>query len=439
MIMSTLLEAHQRFAAVLDELRRKYVAEFEQWLKTAADEVSQKDASERIATARRKFADEFLDQRAPAIVRSFNRDAEHDILAALKSYDARPEPAPARQPMAGGLRWQATLWRTVLAAAFGAVAAVTLLALQLPPGDPLPAPAPPTVNQPDQPSAPPRDANPPAPTVQPQAAPAPPSTVFIFVREKVVLWLLAAAFAAALGAAIGVFIVAAPSVPALLQRMGLSGTPLKLVRRLSATFAILRAGPLIMLLAALLTGFFALIAWLLDGSKPLNVAVGLTAIAAVLTARWTAPAGAGPDRDTLHRQFVGQLDSDLKADANVWAALSAALVLKRDDGRARVATELREITNIILARRAQKETGEDILQVIEQQLGLPSGPQTPVTPKAEKVASEFVWKPEHAQDYTTFGAVDVGEVVTVSSRPLYIEDASGAKRVSQKGVVTRKR
>jgi hypothetical protein len=322
----------------------------------------------------------------------------------------------------------------VLAAAFGAVAAVILLALQLPPGDALPPPQPPAVNQPGQPGQP-------APTMQAQTTqpPAPLPTVFVFAREKVVLWLLASAFAAALGAAIGAFIVAAPSLAALLQRAGLSGTPLMLVRKLSVTFAIMRAGAVMIVSAALLSGLFALIAWLLGGSKPLNVAVGLTALATVLAARWTAPALAGPDRETLHREFRAQLDRELKADVNVWAALSAALVLKRDDGRARVATDLREITNIILARRAHKESGEDILQVIEQQLGLPSGPQTAAAAKADKAVSEFVWKPEHALDYTTFGVVDVGDLVTVSSRPLYIEDATGNKRVSQKGVVTRKR
>src|SRR5262245_56605803 len=116
---TTLLEAHQRFFAALEELRRKYVAEFDQWLKTAPDEILEQDAGERTATARRKFADEFLHERAATIVRSFNPDAEHDILAALKSYYARPEPRAARSSTLAPLRWRVSLWRTVLAAAFG--------------------------------------------------------------------------------------------------------------------------------------------------------------------------------------------------------------------------------------------------------------------------------------------------------------------------------
>src|SRR5262249_50471040 len=119
--------------AALDDLRRKYIADFDQWLRTAlAGGIgdAQKAARDRIATARKLFADEFLDQRAPAIIRSFNPNAEHDILQALRTYDAKPEAAPQPAATAVGPRWQASLWRTVLAAAFGAVVGVIILALQ---------------------------------------------------------------------------------------------------------------------------------------------------------------------------------------------------------------------------------------------------------------------------------------------------------------------
>ena len=45
----------------------------------------------------------------------------------------------------------------------------------------------------------------------------------------------------------------------------------------------------------------------------------------------------------------------------------------------------------------------------------------------------------HAHDYNTFGAVYSGDLVSVSSHPLYIEDGGGERRVSRKGLVTRKR
>jgi hypothetical protein len=248
--------------------------------------------------------------------------------------------------------------------------------------------------------------------------------------------LIVAAFVGALGAAIGVTVVAAPPLDALIARMGLSGLPLRIARKLGAVFALLRAGPLIMLSAVLLGGLFTVIAYLLGGSQPLHVLIGLIALVGLLTARFTAPDPANPDRDALRRQLTARLDAELKTDGSVWAALAAALVLKRDDFGARFATDLREITNIILARRAQHEASEDILQVIEQHLGLPCGADA-AHPQGS--TSEFIWKSEHAYDYDTFGAVYSGDLVSVSSQPLYIQDGSGERRVSRKGLVTRKR
>jgi hypothetical protein len=382
---TTLLEAHRRFAAALGDLRRQYVTDFDRWLRRGA---SSQEADEKIATARARFSDDFLDQHAPPIIRALNRDAEHDILHALRSFEARPVPLQRASPSTH--RWQASFWRTALAAAFGTVAAVIILALQ--------------------------------PTAE------------TITREAMMRSLIAAAFVAALGAAIGVAIMTSPPLDTLLARTGLRGLPLKIARKLGAVFALLRAGPLITLSAVLLAGLFALIAWLLGGSNPLHVLIGLIAIVGMLTMRLTAPDPSNPDRDMLRRQLVARLDTELQADANVWAALAAALALKRDDVGAGIATDLREITNIILARRAQRETGEEILQVIEQHLGLPCGGTASRPP-----TSEFVWKTEHAHDYDTFGAVSAGDLVSVSSQPFYVDDGNGGKRVSRKGLVTRKR
>jgi hypothetical protein len=384
---TTLLEAHRRFAAALDDLRRQYVAESDRWLRGGG---SPQEADEKISAARSRFSVEFIDRQAPAIIRALNRDAEHDILHALRSFEARP--TPLARAAASPRLWQISVWRTALAAAFGAIAAVILLALQ-------------PINE-------------------------------TLAREAVIRLLIVAAFVGALGAAIGVTIVAAPPLDTLIARTGLTGLPLRIARKLGAVFALLRAGPLITLSAVLLGGLFAVLAWLLGGSQPLHVLIGLIALVGLLTARFTAPDPANPDRDALRRQLTARLDAELKADANVWAALSAALVLKRDDFGARFATDLREVTNIILARRAQQEASEDILQVIEQHLGLPSGADASHPPSS---ISEFVWKSEHAHDYDTFGAVYSGDLVSVSSQPLYIEDGSGERRVSRKGLVTRKR
>jgi hypothetical protein len=384
---TTLLEAHGRFAAALDDLRRQYVTELDRWLRSGG---SPQEADEKIIASRIRFSDEFIDRKAPAIIRALNRDAEQDILHALRSFEARP--TPMARPTTAPQPWRASLWRTALAAAFGAIAAVILLALQ--------------------------------PIEE------------TLTREAVIRLLIIAAFVAALGAAIGVTVVATPPLDALVARMGLTGLPLRIARKLGAVFALLRAGPLITLSAVLLGGLFAVLAWLLGGSQPLHVLIALIALMGLLTVRFTTPDHAKPDRDALRRQLTARLDSELKADANVWAALAAALALKRDDFGTRFTTDLREITNIILARRAEHEAGEDILQVIEQHLGLPSGVDASHPPSS---LSEFIWKSEHAHDYNTFGAVYSGDLVSVSSHPLYIEDGSGERRVSRKGLVTRKR
>jgi hypothetical protein len=383
---TTLLEAHRRFAAALDDLRRQYTTDFDRWLRGGP---SSQEADEKIATARTKFSDDFLVEHAPPIIRALNRDAEHDILGALRSFEARS--APLQRPGPSPHRWQASVWRTAVAAAFGAIAAVILFALQ--------------------------------PIAEP------------VTREAMIRALIAAAFVAAIGAAIGVAIMAAPPLDTLLARVGLRGLPLKIARKLGPVFALLRAGPLITLSAVVLGGLIALIAWLLGGSNPLHVLFGLIAIVALLTARMTTPDPSNPDRDMLRRQLTARLDAELQADASVWAALAAALTLKRDGVSAGVATDLREITNTILARRAQRESGEDILQVIEQQLGLPCG----VDASNPSTAAEFVWKSEHGREFDTFGAVAAGDLVSVSSQPLYIDDGNGGKRVSRKGLVTRKR
>jgi len=384
---TTLLEAHRRFAAALDDLRRQFVTEFDRWLRAGGPP---QEADEKIATAVSKFSDEFINGQAPAIIRALNREAEHDIVHALRSFEARP--VPIARPLASARAWQPSLWRTALAAAFGAIAAVILLALQ---------PLSETIT-----------------------------------REAAIKLLIVAAFVGAIGAAIGVTVVAAPPLDALVARMGLSGLPLQFARKLGAVFALLRAGPLIMLSAVLLGGLFTVLAWLLGGSQPLHVLIALIALVGLLTARFTAPDLANPDGAALRRQLTARLDAELETEANVWAALAAALVLKRDDVGARFATDLREITNIILARRTQHEAGETILQVIEQHLGLPSGADAS---HPQGLSSEFIWKSEHAHDYDTFGAVYSGDLVSVSSQPLYVENGNGKRRVSRKGLVTRKR
>src|ERR1051325_2736399 len=190
----TLLEAHERFAAKLDELRHRRVVEFDVWLKSALDEnpdPAQAAVRDRLAIERKKFVDEFLDQHAPVLLHELNPGAEREILKALRSYEAKPEPKRPPPAAPAERRWQPSLWRMALAAAFGAVVAVILLALQ-PIGE-APKGQPPAKNEqsatavtPSAPAGPNEEASPP-PKEQP------PVTI---TREKLVLWLIAAAFAA---------------------------------------------------------------------------------------------------------------------------------------------------------------------------------------------------------------------------------------------------
>src|SRR5262249_26859312 len=230
--------------------------------------------------------------------------------------------------------------------------------------------------------------------------------------------LIKAAVVAALGAGIAVFLIAWPPLSA----------PTRWTRNLGLTFAVLRAGPLLILAAALLSGLFALIAWLMHGSTPFDVLVGRVSI---LLARWGAPAGY--TRDAAQRAWLTQFDEALRADADVWAALAAGLVLKRHDGGDRRGPELTDITNIILARRANHETSDAILRIIEQRLGIPSA-ETPGTPKP-RLNKEFAWKPEHEQYYETYGAVETGVIVMVSREPLFIDGADGKRHVTRRGLV----
>jgi TIR domain len=60
------------------------------------------------------------------------------------------------------------------------------------------------------------------------------------------------------------------------------------------------------------------------------------------------------------------------------------------------------------------------------------------TERAER-AQEFIWRPQHAAQYTTFGVVKFGDPVTVKVAPTMTTDANGTIMVFQKGVVVRTR
>jgi TIR domain-containing protein len=67
----------------------------------------------------------------------------------------------------------------------------------------------------------------------------------------------------------------------------------------------------------------------------------------------------------------------------------------------------------------------------------PSPVVTVLTDRAERT-QEFIWRPQHAAHYTTFGVVKFGDPVIVKVAPVTTTDDTGAT-VFQKGVVVRVR
>src|SRR5438067_1650574 len=120
MTETTLLQAHERFASALDDLCGKQIRDFDTWLKPSLARDLRGglfEAAERMTGARKRLAQDFVHDTAPAIVRDLNRGAERDILDALRSYEARFEPPPPRQQALPEYRWQPSLWRTAIGAA----------------------------------------------------------------------------------------------------------------------------------------------------------------------------------------------------------------------------------------------------------------------------------------------------------------------------------
>jgi hypothetical protein len=92
------------------------------------------------------------------------------------------------------------------------------------------------------------------------------------------------------------------------------------------------------------------------------------------------------------------------------------------------------VRSIILARRDRAEPGEDILCIVEQELGLPRGPRPGGGPT---IPAEFIWQPRHADLYEPFGMVKAGDTVEVKVPPQMTTDAQGIETVFQKGTVVR--
>ena len=206
--------------------------------------------------------------------RWLNRDAEHDIQHALPGFEARPAPlarpvAPGSGRSASGARPRGCIRRHRGGDPAGAAAGRQTL-----------------------------------------------------TRETVIRLVIVAAFVA-LGAR-SVTVVAAPPLDA--HCAWGSPASLRIARELGAAFALLRFGPLIMLgRVARRLHRDRLPA---QGSQP--AADRADRACGLLTARFTAPDPANPDRDALRRQLTARLDAELRPTP-VSGRRLRPLVLKRDD------------------------------------------------------------------------------------------------------------
>jgi hypothetical protein len=443
MTATSMIEFVGKFTAVLDELRRKHLGAFELWLNGALGKnpnIAEREIAERITGARRQFADDFINDRAAALIATLKPESKLDIVQQLRTFAAQVDWAQHFDPTSPDAgRWHPGLLRPLVGAALGA--ATGLLMFLLTASAPIPASAP-TTQQPAGQAAPPPAGGPaaeqippagpqlqsPSPAQKQQTAPV--STQRSFAQSAFLL------ISGAAGAAFGAFVVLCPPLR-LPTLTGYQTSALTLARRLGLAYVLLRAGAIAAAVSAVVTALVGLAGLLITGPKPLwTILFGLAAVFLIVLFRWAFPKEEKQDRlEAARRAAVTALDRELKVDAELWAALAAGLAL-RPAGTTAPDPKIDHVRSIILARRDRAEPGEDILCIVEQELGLPRGPRPGGGPT---IPAEFIWQPRHADLYEPFGMVKAGDTVEVKVPPQMTTDAQGIETVFQKGTVVRKR
>jgi hypothetical protein len=460
MTAMSLTESLGKFAATLDELRRKHLGAFESWLKGAlatSASLSQRELVERIAGTRKAFADDFINERAPALLATLAPNSKLDVVQQLRAFAAHADRLQHFDPTSrDDTRWQPGVLRPLIGAALGAAASLLVFLLQAS----APAPAQiPAAQQPATQVAPPTGAPPADPAAaspqgdkgdkgdkgdrgdkadspspsQPTSAPArsaPPSPRPAFEQSALLV------ISGAAGAAFGAFVVLCPPF----RRSALTGAQsgmLGIARRAGLALLLLRGGLMAVAVSAAVTAIAGLAGFIFTGPKPVwTILLGLAALFLIVLFRWAFPKDQKQDRlEAARRTAIAALDRELSVDAELWATLAAALVLQP----ARTATpdpKLDHVRSIILARRDRCEPGEDILRIVEQELALPGGPSATAPSGTPAV---FPWEPRHADLYEPFGLVKVGDMVEVKVAPQMASDARGVAAVFKKGTVVRKR
>jgi hypothetical protein len=471
MTAPSMIEAAGKFAAALDELRRKHLGAFELWLDGALGKnpkLADKEIAERVARARTQFADEFINGRAPALLAVLNPDSKLDIIQQLRTFEAHADRVEHFDPVDrdGGL-WRPGMLRTLAGAALGAALGVSLFLLQA--GGPhdatvattrtssaqSPSDQPPNAHSanaqrpvepataPPAKSSLPNEAPPAVPRGNGPAIPPKQDAAPVGQRESLE-WTVFLVLSGAFGAAIGTFIVLCPPLRRL-TRMGFVQGALGHAERLGLAVLLLRGGVIASAVSVAVTAIAGLVGLLFTGPKPLWIALlGVAAVLLIVLLRSAFPRNDAQDRlEAARRVAVTALDRDLTIDSELWAALAAGLST-RPAGVTVQKPNFDQIKSIILARRDSAEPAEDILCIVEQELGLPTGPRrnggTDIGASiGADLGADFIWESRHAEEYEPYGVVKAGDRVEVKVPPRMTKDARGVAKVFQKGTVVRKR
>jgi len=408
--------------------------------------LSAKWIDEKIASLRKEFVSEFVNTTSVPVLRALSPGSEQGIVEQLNSVQIELRSLASAAPIvvARGVSGSATL-RTMAGAGLGAAAALMLVAMQIhpPPAEPARSPASgithpgtrsggtagtgggatqaPEVKLPAPATTPPGASASPSPPPPASAAGLAPSGRHHFVQSALI-WIVGGT----LGALFGAFVVCF-SPPLMFERLAQHLMTLTVGSRRSGTY---RGRVGVAVGVAIAAGAIAWTGRMLTDPKPVWTAFGaVCAVALILAARFlTVPRGAssGPVRaiKTLQRELI--------AESNYWSVLAGCLVSRNTEFRA-----VSVLKNIIVEHRARSARGEDILQLVEQELGLSMGGQRPEASGSE--LGDFVWAAEHERLYDTFGIVEIGDRVKVKVPPRTVTSPSGAKTVIQRGLVSRHR
>jgi hypothetical protein len=449
-----LTEADRQFAAVLRDLRQSNIQVFEAWLNgsLAGDaDGTWKMVPFRISAIRRKFGEEYVTSKAPAVIDALHPGMGPHIVRQLSEFTTFGElPRPIDLVFLERSDGWHNAMRAAIGAALGAAAALLLFAAltasgfrdEVPPASGMALskrtaanPPPPTFkHRAETPTGGGVTLPPPMPpdsSVVP-SAPSPTNSVvapnpdrrsasYSRVPPPTTLWIIIGA----MGAAMGALLAIAPTLPQLVSR-----------KAKPRWFGLIGTVPAITVGAVFLGGA-GLVGRTLAGPAPWwNALLVIAAALAIPLVRSFRLGGTG-SQEIKQQTAVRALEQQLLADSAIWSALSSGLVVGQE-GIDRSATLLNHVRGIILAHRDRGEAGENILRIVEQELRLPLRPRDASRPGAPSAQDEFTWAPQCAEQYEIFGIVEPGDTVSVKIPLRVTVDSSGVRTVVQKGLVVRK-